>query len=261
MEDAERELWEIEENLCRADLTELERGEHLARRKEIYETVHPETRRGANVGPQRHFVATEQPAFSEDTANKIGIDKRTVQRSIRRAEKIDEKVRDRIRDTPEIADSGVELDALAQLAPDQQGKAVALVKKGNATSIRHAKRILGVAPTPNKGAPPPPDMKPEEPAASTRSAKEQEILPGVFDQSISAPFTGGDPANPASAPEMVAKAVREFVAKAILHGDEGQRAWLLDAAECFLAGKPMPDPPPSGPRALTDEELKRLMNS
>src|SRR6185312_7534432 len=33
--DPERELWEIDENLCRADLSELERGEHLARRKEL----------------------------------------------------------------------------------------------------------------------------------------------------------------------------------------------------------------------------------
>jgi uncharacterized ParB-like nuclease family protein len=38
-------LWEIDENLCRAELTELERGEHLAARKAIYQELHPETRR------------------------------------------------------------------------------------------------------------------------------------------------------------------------------------------------------------------------
>ena len=46
--------------------------------------------------------------FTEDTAAKVGLDQRTVQRSIRRARDIDEKVRDRVRELPEIADSGVE---------------------------------------------------------------------------------------------------------------------------------------------------------
>ncbi len=35
--------------------------------------------------------------------------------------------------------------------------------------------------------------------------------------------------------------VLEF-AKAILHGDEVHRAWLLEAAEAFVSGKPLPLP-------------------
>jgi ParB family chromosome partitioning protein len=41
------ELIEIDENLIRADLTDAERALHLARRKELYEKAHPETKKGA----------------------------------------------------------------------------------------------------------------------------------------------------------------------------------------------------------------------
>jgi ParB family transcriptional regulator, chromosome partitioning protein len=44
------ELAEIDENLCRTELTVLERGEHLARRKALYLARHPETKVGAKGG-------------------------------------------------------------------------------------------------------------------------------------------------------------------------------------------------------------------
>jgi len=136
-------LWEVDENLCRAELSELERAEHLAKRKEVYERLHPEVAgKGANKGPDGQFVRTDTPSFAEDTAQKTGVTDRDVRRSIRRVEKIDEKVRDRIRDNPEIADSGVELDALASLDSKQQHKAVSLVETGKAGGIRDAKRLI-----------------------------------------------------------------------------------------------------------------------
>lgn len=146
--EAERQLWEIDENLCRADLTELEQGEHLLKRKEIYEWWRPETKQhvaGAVAANAAMGNATDKLAaasFAADTAAKTGIDERSVRRSIRRAKEIDEKVRDRIRDNPEIADSGVELDALAALEPQQQRKAVALVESGQAAGIRDAKKLM-----------------------------------------------------------------------------------------------------------------------
>lgn len=140
--DAERQLWEIDENLCRADLNALEQGEHLLKRQEIYEWWHPETKRSANIGPQRQFVVTDTPSFAEDTQAKTGIDKRTVQRSTRRAKEIATDVRDRIRENEDIADSGVELDALAGMKEGEQRKAVALVEAGQADSIRHAKKLM-----------------------------------------------------------------------------------------------------------------------
>lgn len=148
MDDDERLLWEIDENLCRAELTELERGEHLLKRKEVYERKFPQTRQhiaGAVAANQAMGNATENfsvASFAKDTATKTGVTDRAIRQSIRRARKIDEKVRDRIRDVPEIADSGVELDALADLEPQQQRKAVALVESGQAAGIRDAKKLM-----------------------------------------------------------------------------------------------------------------------
>src|SRR6185312_68326 len=142
MDADERLLWEIDENLCRADLTELERGEHLAARKEVYERLHPQTRQHVSGGLARQGEASDNLSFAEDTGNQIGVTQRTIQRAIRRVDKIDEKVRDRIRDNPEIADSGVELDALAQMVPAEQKRAVALVESGQALGIRDAKRLM-----------------------------------------------------------------------------------------------------------------------
>jgi hypothetical protein len=48
----EAQLCEIEENLARNDLNLLECAEHLCCRKEFYERLHPETRKGGDRGNQ-----------------------------------------------------------------------------------------------------------------------------------------------------------------------------------------------------------------
>ena len=149
----ESEIWEIDENLCRAELTELERGEHLARRKELYESLHPETRHGANRQPSGQFGHTEIPRFSEDTSGKVGLSDTVIRRAIRRVDKIDKRVRDRIRQNPNIADSRVELDALASLDKDHQKKAVKLVEKGAVTTIRETKAQLAPLEKPTPSPP------------------------------------------------------------------------------------------------------------
>jgi hypothetical protein len=50
----------------------------VSRRKVIYETIHPKTMAGANVEPERQFVAADTPSFSKATASATGKDASTV---------------------------------------------------------------------------------------------------------------------------------------------------------------------------------------
>lgn len=80
------ELAEIDENLIRAELTVLERGEHLKRRKEIYEAKYPEAKAttGRELANKRwHASEKNSPAsFAEATAAKLGVSPRTVQQAL-----------------------------------------------------------------------------------------------------------------------------------------------------------------------------------
>jgi hypothetical protein len=155
-----RQLAEIDANLCRAELTALERSEHLLHRKELYEELHPETRQhvagaaaaNASIGRGDATAKLATASFAADTAVKTGFAGRTIRREISRAKKIDEAVRDRIRHNPEIADKGSELDALASLEPDEQRRVMDLIESKKCKSIAAAKRSLH--PSPSAGATP-----------------------------------------------------------------------------------------------------------
>jgi ParB-like chromosome segregation protein Spo0J len=138
------ELAEIDENLIRAELTVLERGEHLARRKEIYEALHPETKQGGAPGkPGGGKVAKTPdsgvlvPSFVEETARKTGKGKSTVFEEIQIATRLDEEVKEQIRDTG-LADQKTDLLLLAQQPAQVQKELVSRVVSGEAKTVRAA---------------------------------------------------------------------------------------------------------------------------
>jgi len=73
------ELAMLDENLMRVELHYIERGEWLAKRKKIYEQLHPETKNG---GDTRTNTIRSAPAFVDDTANKIGVSRRVLEQEI-----------------------------------------------------------------------------------------------------------------------------------------------------------------------------------
>jgi len=122
MDDMHAELAEIDENLCRAELTAAQRAKQMARRKELYEALHPETRHGATLsqGPKRQNVVSGKASFTQDTAARTGKSKRTIERAVALGAKLDDKALAKIGAHP-IADNQAELARLAEYdAPTQR---------------------------------------------------------------------------------------------------------------------------------------------
>ena len=119
----ERQLAECDENLCGTKLTPSERAMFTARRKQAYEALHPETRRGSNAGgPSGKFRHTVEASFTADTATKTGKAERTVRLDATRGARIDKTILSELHGTP--LDKGVHLDAIASVPKAEQKTAV-----------------------------------------------------------------------------------------------------------------------------------------
>lgn len=120
------ELWEIDENLMRAELTPAQQAEHLARRKEVWEALQTATN-------CRSFEGRGNKGFATETAKSSGIDKRTVQRDVARAEALGPDLRV-IAGTS--LDKGVEMDALAKMTPAERQPIIQRAAAGENVTAR-----------------------------------------------------------------------------------------------------------------------------
>lgn len=131
------ELAEIDENLIRNELSAIERDLAFARRKAIYEQLHPETAHGATGKGRpksRHDGDSKPPPerFTQDAAKKTGAGERTIQRSVGHVETIGEQALAELIDTP--LNATVELDALSQLDEARRQDVVERAKAGKDVS-------------------------------------------------------------------------------------------------------------------------------
>lgn len=114
-DELDAELWEIDENLARSELTAADRALFVHRRKEIYLLKHPETAQHVAGGKARHS-ATDKLSFADATAQATGQDARTVRRDASRGARIVDMALHHLRGTR--LDSGVFLDRL-KLVPEE----------------------------------------------------------------------------------------------------------------------------------------------
>jgi ParB family chromosome partitioning protein len=136
----EAQLCEIDENLARNDLNLLERAEHLCLRKEIYERLHPETRRGGDYGNQHiggKSRLNDNLSFSRSAATFTGQSSRTVQRLVRIANLLTPETRRLLRGT-DWADNQRTLLKLCKLLPDIQESVARKVAGGESKEIYDA---------------------------------------------------------------------------------------------------------------------------
>lgn len=118
-DDLHAELAMIDENLCRAELSPAERASQTARRKELYEALHPETKHGGD-GVAKLATSKGEPEqrFTAATAKVVGLSERVVQRDAERGEKVIPEVLAMVSGTR--LDTGVYLDKIKALPPNEQ---------------------------------------------------------------------------------------------------------------------------------------------
>jgi ParB-like chromosome segregation protein Spo0J len=130
----EAELAEIEENLIRADLSPAERALHQARRKELYESLHPETKHGGDRKSVKQSSSQNEnlKAFVDATAARTGKGRSTIARDVTRAKQV--AVLDQIVGTS--LDQGGEIDALAKLPEKEQRTLAERARNGEKVSAK-----------------------------------------------------------------------------------------------------------------------------
>ena len=114
--DLTAQLAEIDENLCRSELTPTQEAEHLSRRKYVWEAMEAATAVSGQVDPKLSARGRENEGrpegFASSTAAATGKSKESINRAIRRATEVCQAARDLIRGTP--LDTGSYLDSIAK---------------------------------------------------------------------------------------------------------------------------------------------------
>lgn len=148
------ELIEIDENLCRSELTASQRSKAVKRRREIWEALHPvekaqrvavldaalaeaELEVAQHAPPQderKHGGARPQTKeFAAETATVTGESKSQINRHLARAEALGDDL-DKVAGTS--LDKGVELDALKAMPPEQRAPLIERAQAGEKVSAR-----------------------------------------------------------------------------------------------------------------------------
>lgn len=126
-DDDDAALWEIDENLIRAELTDAQRADHHARREEIM------VRKGLVAAPgkggDRKSTAKSAigQSYSKQASASLGVSERTVRQDLARGKKIAPAILAEVAGTD--LDKGVVLDELARAPISQQASVLADIRQ------------------------------------------------------------------------------------------------------------------------------------
>ena len=123
---------EIDENFCRAELDWLDRSRFMAKRKEIYQRLYPETRAGGDRKSLEYKDNIKSPpwafdpdaenrpeSFSDHTAARTPFSASTIKRATYIGENILPELQDALAETP-IRKRQNDLETIAGMKPDKQ---------------------------------------------------------------------------------------------------------------------------------------------
>lgn len=138
LEGLQAELAEIDENIVRSDLSVLEYGEMLLRRKEIYEQIHPEVKHGGDRKSKeikaKKIRLDSAKSFVQNTAQKLNVVPRTVELQIQTAKNLTPEAKEIIRESNTKITKKAALQ-LSRLEPEQQKEIAARLAAGEIHSI------------------------------------------------------------------------------------------------------------------------------
>jgi sRNA-binding carbon storage regulator CsrA len=141
MDELKVELAEIDENLIRSNLSKAQEAIAVHRRKEIYEAMHPETKRGAfnqHTAASRNSCEEQPDRFTAATAKATGKSERTVQLSAEAGKKLGADLHDIVGTS---LDNVRDLQALTQMDPAERAPIIERAKAGERVRARKEPRI------------------------------------------------------------------------------------------------------------------------
>ncbi len=144
LSEVETKLAEIDENLIRNELSLLERADHYLYRKQLYEAIYPETRRGGRRGNQHTGGIRRQSdklSFSQDAARKTLQSSRTVQRLIEIAGRLTAETKTVLRNTP-VANSKTELLRLSKISSPAQEQVAQTLAQNRGRTVTEARALV-----------------------------------------------------------------------------------------------------------------------
>lgn len=137
-DDLDAEIFEINENLKRSELTVVQRSKQTARLKTLYEQKHPEARHGENQHTRGvATVATPRPSFVADTASATGRSTRAVELDAQIGRDLDDEAAGVLDGTP-LANRTRDLQEISRLEPEQQRQVAKALADTGATKLADA---------------------------------------------------------------------------------------------------------------------------